>query len=369
MAFNRLLPADSSAQPIKLSELMAEAIHERAPFDLDKVTNLVISGGAAKGIILSSVIGALGIINQIENIAASSIGTITGAGLAVGLSPNHLMMQSFQIVYRGEGTKFSDVTNPANPKDSLVRKLFYGAQNLKTHGGFFLGDHIEKHVGDMLESKENKLPDEFKNRDLTFMQLHQLKIKYPEKHFIDLYFTAWDCKEKKPIMLSWESKEYCDLPIRKGVRYSTSVPIAYRPAEGRFWDGAFNALLPINTFDHQRFLPPGEKLWNDKNMRTLALAFSSPKRKKEPKPATGISLFSLPIFSIFNSVRKSLMRPFLLENLIFHLNGDDCRTFTIDASKMSASKFEMNADELTEIFIDGDKQGTQFREAKKKQKP
>ena len=207
--------------------------------------NLVLEGGGVRGLAYAGVFSVLeqkGIIQQIEKVGGSSVGSIAGMLLSIGYNAaeiDSLMMklplQKFKDGYGG-----------------LVGKY----KRLKTDFGIFKGDAFEKWLQQLVAYKTGK-------PKLTFEELHLLRLK--NNHlYKELYCTGTNLSKQQLEIFSFETTPA--MPITLAVRISGGVPLYFEPVAldnqlhkikksdttsfvNYYVDGGMLSNYPISMFD------------------------------------------------------------------------------------------------------------------------
>jgi predicted acylesterase/phospholipase RssA len=121
------------------------------------ITNLVISGGGAKGVILPGVIKAfedhktngISLRDQLENVAGSSIGAISAAFIALGISADDIINATAALDFKGLlGTGWGPFNKNGTPLMKFIR------ENIKKS----LSDYLKQicHVNDLADIQNVK---------------------------------------------------------------------------------------------------------------------------------------------------------------------------------------------------------------------
>ena len=169
--------------------------------------NLALEGGGLRGIAYAGAFKALeenGTMQEIENIAGSSAGAIAGMMVSIGYKADEIdsmfMSLKFQSFNDGRG--------------GLVGKY----KRIKKNFGIYKGDKYEGWLQEMLIKKTG-------NADLTFMQLHQLKLN--NKKYKDLYCTGTNISKQRLEVFSYKNTP--DFSVATAVRISGGVPLYFTP--------------------------------------------------------------------------------------------------------------------------------------------
>ena len=207
-------------------------------------TNLALEGGGIRGIAYAGAFKALeqkGVLQHIEKVAGSSAGAIAGMMLSIGYSTDQvdsiMMSLSFQ--------KFNDGHGGLYGKYRRIKKKF----------GIYRGDKFEQWIREVLQSKTG-------NPDLTFRELHEMKLKDPG--YRDLYCTGTNISRQRLEVFSFENTP--DLSVATAVRISGGIPLYFAPIAlddhlkkivtgddssfvNYYVDGGMLCNYPINMFD------------------------------------------------------------------------------------------------------------------------
>ncbi len=204
-------------------------INFRIDTDINKLLNknvkkvkdiLVLSGGSIKGI---SQIGALhclkknNMLNNIKNIAATSVGSMVGLLICVGYQPIELF-------------KFMKLLNL-----SQLKKL--NMQNIMTKYGLDDGTRIKLVLKKLINAKGY-------DSNITFKDFYK-------KTQINFIVTGACINDKKIHYFS--HTEYPEMKVLDAIRISISIPLIFTPCvyEGKiFIDGGCIDNFPIHLFEN-----------------------------------------------------------------------------------------------------------------------
>jgi NTE family protein len=190
-----------------------------------KYTNLVLSGGAIKGIAYVGVLEYLHnnrYLNNVKNIACSSVGSIFATLYAIG----YTIPEIKQI------TETMDFAQLMGTNKCLVSDIFHVA----TQYGENNGQHLIDTISDLIEKRTG-------NKNYTLEQL------WKEKG-INLVVTGTDINTEQTIYF-WHIT-YPKMPLRLLVRISCSIPGIFSPVifDGHYLvDGGLLDNTPVNAFD------------------------------------------------------------------------------------------------------------------------
>jgi NTE family protein len=204
--------------------------------------NLVLEGGGVRGIAYAGALQALEekhVIDSMERIAGTSVGSIIATLIAVGYTSDELkdILSELKIQVFNDG-----------------HFLFPGGLNrIDKNYGWYRGKRLENYIAKLIEKKTG-------NADITFKQLHQLKTS--NKKYKDLYVAATNLTQQKLTIFSYTN--YPDMQLRTAVRASVSIPIYFTAvlldSNGHradkktnsydvYVDGGIIANYPIDIFD------------------------------------------------------------------------------------------------------------------------
>jgi len=234
------------------------------------ITNLVISGGGAKGVILPGVIKAFedhrtesgSFREQLENIAGSSIGAITGCLIAAGMSADHLAKATQQVEFKDLlGTGIGPIRKDGKPIMDFLQKYIKQSicENLKqifkiTDLNLINPEMVKKCLDDparscaglcidQLMTVVNELQKDDNEARITFAMLQTLHILEP-KVFKNLTVTATCCETGT--VFYFDAVTTPNLDIALACRASASIPIilTYVSIERQFLSPGYADVLP-----------------------------------------------------------------------------------------------------------------------------
>ncbi len=169
--------------------------------------NLVLEGGGVRGLAYAGVFSVLeekGILQQIENVAGSSAGSVAGMLVSIGYTAAEIDSLMIELPIQ----KFND------GKGGVVGKY----RRFKNHFGIYKGQAVEKWLQQLVK---------FKTGDslLTFEQLHELHIQ--NKLYKDFYCTGTNLSKQQLEIFSYTHTP--SMPIALAVRISGGVPLYFEP--------------------------------------------------------------------------------------------------------------------------------------------
>ncbi len=169
--------------------------------------NLALEGGGLRGIAYAGAFKALeenGTMQQIENVAGSSAGAIAGLMISIGFKADEIDSILMSLKFQ----KFND------GKGGLVGKY----KRIKRKFGVYQGDKYEVWLKEMLMKKTG-------NAELTFIQLHQLKLG--NKNYKDLFCTGTNISKQRLEVFSYRNTP--TFSVATAVRISGGVPLYFTP--------------------------------------------------------------------------------------------------------------------------------------------
>lgn len=206
-------------------------------------TNLVMEGGGVRGLAYPGALEVLeqkGILQNIENVAGSSAGSIAGLVVSLGYTAHEIdsVLQSLKIGEFNDG------------------KFFVGRiRRIKNEYGMYKSDAFEDWLAHLIEFKTG-------NTDLTFDDLHRMHLE--NNKFKDLYCTGTNITRQRLEVFSW--KTWPNMKLRTAVLISSSIPFYFTPVSidsmgnkvslkdtiakyDLYVDGGMLCNYPINMFD------------------------------------------------------------------------------------------------------------------------
>lgn len=186
-----------------------------------KITNLVLSGGGAKGIIMLGALKALDdnkMLNDIKTISMTSVGSLIGVLYVMGYKIDELY-------------EFLSILDISKMKSLQPSRLFL-------QFGLDDGKKLILVVEKMLEAKKM-------SPNITLLEFY-------DKTGIKLYITGTCLNDKKIYYFSHES--HPNMQVKIAIRISTSVPLWFIPVEyegNMYVDGCCMENYPISVFDKE----------------------------------------------------------------------------------------------------------------------
>lgn len=272
------------------------------------IKNIVFSGGGAKGVVYPGVIQALeehkeannvSMRQQIDVVAGSSIGALTAALFAGGMSADNFIKM----------TKEEDLKSMLGSPGKPILKSGEPLLN-------FIGDKLKESVTNVLNKKhilEIKNSDKYKKLDpedkenidkllgeiklnnaivspITFSMLRSLH-RLDRENFKDLSVTSV-CKQTGELFV-FNAANTPDLDIATACRASASLPIILksvsipkklvgRPGEGNlnFVDGGYLNNIPVSAVDaKQKKIRGSNEGEQGQNLQTLVMVFDETDKK------------------------------------------------------------------------------------------
>lgn len=199
--------------------------------------NLALEGGGIRGIAYAGAFKVLedqGVLQQIENVAGSSAGAITGLMLCIGYDSHAidsiLMSLPFQQFNDGKGGLYG--------KYKRIKKKY----------GIYKGDRYENWLKEMLIARTG-------NAELTFRELHLLKLQ--NKNYRDLYCTGTNISKQRLEVFSFEKTP--DFSVATAVRISGGIPIYFTPVA---LDNSLRKIKKGDTTSYINYYTDGGMLCN-----------------------------------------------------------------------------------------------------------
>ncbi len=260
------------------------------------ITNLVFQGGSVKGIAYT---GGLEHVDMktIKRVAGTSAGAITSCLLAIGCTLQELKALSDEFDFKevlddsagGVNTRakvLKTVDNFANNKNTLiaikpvktVKKVL--AHRVYTQSGIYEGEYLRKWIEEKIQEQVKKLTKGAHTGEyLTFAELHQLILDYPDAGFRDLKIVGSNFTKAEKKVFSHDDPETKNMIISDAVRISMSIPVLFKPhymhqkidgmrnkISNDVWeDGGVYDNYPIDCFDDEKYMDEGEHLLQAEN--------------------------------------------------------------------------------------------------------
>lgn len=199
--------------------------------------NLALEGGGLRGISYAGAFKALeenGTMQNIENVAGSSAGAIAGLMISIGYEADEIESILMSLKFQ----KFND------GKGGLLGKY----KRIKRKFGVYKGDKYEVWLREMLMKKT-------RNSDLTFMQLHQLKLD--NKNYKDLFCTGTNISKQRLEVFSYKNTP--NFSIATAVRISGGVPLYFTPIA---LNDSLQKIKPGDTSSYVNYYVDGGMLCN-----------------------------------------------------------------------------------------------------------
>jgi NTE family protein len=169
--------------------------------------NLALEGGGIRGIAYAGafkVLAEKGILQKIENVAGSSAGAIAGLMISIGYSAAEIDTIMMALPFE----KFND------GKGGLIGKY----RRVKRKFGMYRGDKFDDWIRSLLLQKTG-------NPDLTFIQLHKMKLQNPL--YKDLFVTGTNISKQRLEVFSY--KNTANFSLATAVRISAGIPLYFTP--------------------------------------------------------------------------------------------------------------------------------------------
>jgi len=299
--------------------------------------NLVLEGAGAK---LAAYVGVKRALEEkglyFKRIAGSSAGAIFAGAYAIGLCACELE----ELIMN------EDLTNFQDDSWGLVSDAF----RIYSKFGLYKGDYFYDWYGSMLKEKTG-------NADITFKEVQDI-------YGVELVITG-SCLNKMQVHY-YHPKSNPDMPIRKAVRISISIPIAYVPVKWNndlLVDGGLLDNYPIWVFDKEKLDSSKETLiaYDSSvpvNKKTLGIKLVGPDDKRdgiiyhEDKPIKGWKDFA-----------SALIGAQLAQNERLHIKpGYWEQTVTINTGDIGTMDFKQSPETKEWLINQGYKATMKFLE-------
>ncbi len=277
-----------------------------------KMLRLVVGGGGGRTIYAIPVLEYFekhGLLKDLEAIAVTSAGGMSGLLLALGYTVDQMYGHLTKYGLHG---KFNHHLNfvpehvathqpspyiTINEEDNQTIRFGKYVTNLYTYHylvgkgfanvfsseGIFDIQGLEESYWSILKECPhfNQFTD-VEKRSLTFEQLHKLKLQYPEKKFVDIYFiTVEEIKKKEYQVYVCSYKTTPSMQILQAAVASSHLPGFFRKRkydDKILWDGSIKKNLARDLFDAPEYFYEKDRL-TDMNMRTVAIYFANSKEE------------------------------------------------------------------------------------------
>ena len=199
--------------------------------------NLVLEGGGVRGLAYAGVFSVLeekGILQQIENVAGSSAGSIAGMMVSIGFTAAEIDSLMIELPIQ----KFND------GKGGVVGKY----RRFKNYFGIYKGEIVEKWLEQLIKFKTG-------NALLTFQQLHQLHLQ--NNLYKDFYCTGTNLSKQQLEIFSYTHTP--SMPIALAVRISGGVPLYFEPVA---LDNQLQKIKKSDTLSFANYYVDGGMLCN-----------------------------------------------------------------------------------------------------------
>jgi len=312
--------------------------------------NLVLEGGGIRGIAYCGAIQELeqrGLLQHIRRVGGTSAGAIQASLLSLSYSAAELT----ELVAEMKMQSFND-----------GQYIFVGGtQRLVERFGWYKGDAFRRWIGERIAVKTG-------NPDLTFGELHAISLK--DSCFKDLYVTATNLTQQKPVIFSFEN--YPNVAIADAVRASMSIPLYYcavfMDSTGRLYknpprlmpsdvlvDGGLLMNYPIGLFDQNRYLTHRDPNLPEKapvfNHETLGLRLERAEQIQADAQNMGLATYPIQGFKGYIGAFYNLVSE--AANRLSFRPEDLKRTVSIDFKNIGAKVRKLSDEEKTTLLNSG----------------
>lgn len=288
------------------------------------IENLVISGGGAKGVMLPGILqafeehdeGGICFRDQLKNIAGSSVGALSGALIASGITAEDFIASTKNSDFKAllgkgktpilkDGAPLIDFVRAG--MQSSIKKQLLAMGDPKGNVKGFVTEQIAKNGGNCTEEEIDQITEQIErvyqaieakdinNVKITFSMLSALRELNPAA-FKDLTITATCNEDGKTYYFNADKTPELDIAI--ACRASASLPVILKPvkidqnlllpgypansqgnSQGKFLhfvDGCYFDNIPVNSLNDKQTNPlsRGDQ---GQNLQTLALVFDDSK--------------------------------------------------------------------------------------------
>jgi NTE family protein len=292
----------------------------------EPIRNLVFEGGGVCGVAYGGALEVLedyGILNTLENVAGSSVGSLAAAMLALGFD-------AFYIKQRLTTLEFADL---ADSSFGVLRDLV----RLITQYGWHKGDRLEAFVRSLLT--DANLPP-----DTTFRRLEEANLGPA------LHVTASSLNLGKTLIFSATNTP--DYSVVKALRASASFPLFFTPIKHGHYDylvdGGLLNNYPIRLFDTAEGPNPfsvGLRVDNSFEVKSRHI----PQTNGGKEITSFFSFISRLIYTLYDEVQNQ------------HIGGQDWkRSIVIDTGNIQAMDFRLNQSDIDMMLNNGRRAALEF---------
>lgn len=280
-----------------------------------KYTNLVLEGGGVLGVAYCGALRSLhekGILKNISNFAASSVGSIIAGALACGATFNFL---EFEL----NNLNFSDLLDCSTSKIKNAYDLYY-------YYGICEGQKLIDWYGAILYKLTG-------NSEITLKEVH-------ERFGGRLVVTGTVIGKHRRTVL-FDYKSYPDMKLKIAIRISSSLPIIFKPYlfENEYYvDGGLLENYPIKAF---HTITDGESFVNENTIGLMLM--QTTEITDEYQEITDLKTFLQSIIgTLLNPPQKQQMEP-----------SDWDRTIKINVGNVSSINFRIDERDKKFLFERG----------------
>lgn len=288
---------------------------------MDQIRGIALEGGGVAGTGHAGairVLEELGIYSRLTHFAGSSAGSMVAALMACRVSPEQIQEILLTLDFR----RLTDHS----------WGYLRDAYRLWSEFGWNPGQAVEEVFGEVLQQQVG-------DRDITYRQVR-------DRFGSTLITTSTDLGAEGTIYRTPETTP--DLPILKGIRESTSIPIFYCPvrADGTMYvDGGLLNNYPIRKL--YDYLPPeqviGCKLVDSRDR-------SSARKLVTRTLPTNLTSYASLIVTLLHDL-----------NIKAHVDEDDWkRTIKIDVGSISATDFDITLEGKQQLIQNGEMGARKF---------
>lgn len=290
--------------------------------------NIVLEGGGGK---ISTYIGVKRATEEkglkFKRVAGSSAGAIFAGAYAIGMTSYELE----ELILK------EDLTNFLDDSWGLISDAF----RIYSKFGLYKGDYFYEWYGKILKEKTG-------NADITFKEIQ-------DRYNVELVITG-SCLNKMQVHY-YHPASNPDMPIRKAVRISMSIPIAFVPVSWKgdlLVDGGLLDNYPIWIFDKESIDSSKSSVVAydpdiPVNKKTLGIKLVGPDDKRD-----GIIYHKDKPIKGWRDFASALISAQLAQNERLHIkSGYWEQTVTVDTGDIGTMDFDQNLDEKEFLIRQG----------------
>lgn len=305
---------------------------EEYPRQGRKIKNLVFEGGGIKGIAYAGAISVLeenNLLNQVENVAGASVGSIAALLVGLGYDSKTLL-------------KIMNNLNFENLKDSKRYTILGKTYDLLNYYGLYEGDVIKQWF-------EDEIRTALGNSEATFEDLHAKILENKASNncsrcFREMYFVGTNLSTRHYEIFSFYHTP--KMKLSDAVRISLSIPmffkaIPYGEKNDLYVDGGVLHNYPIDLFDAGR----------EQNDETLGFRLDPPDEiaalrhgQTTHKPIDSVQCYGLAMYEALLGT----------QNTHFRFQEEEFRTIFINTLNVGTTQFDIDQERKNKLVEQGE---------------